>query len=648
MIAANLARYGTPSAEKEDRVLAVGPLEVRLLGGAIQAIRFRGRHMLGSLAFLVRDRGWGTVPIEFEHMGQEIRADRFSLKFACTARGSDIDLSWETQIEASAEGLLTLSVRGRANGPTTTNRAGLVALHPTSWAGAKVEVVHPDGTQTAGILPRHVDPEPCFTDFSALRLAQHDARVDLRFTGGTWEMEDQRNWLDASFKTYFRPLSLPYPYDISAEFFQSVTATFGCDEATAAAPASSTAAVIDVAHLSAVTSPRLGLRSDGRYAAHERANATSFADLGSFTLHASLDLRSPAWRQRLAEMAALAAIVARPVCLEVIPNIRDTSFDMFDVFAVALRESNLAVESILISLPQDRIRLDPGPPAPPHALLLDVHQQARRAFPGTPIGGGTLGFFAELNRNWPPLGLVDFVANASSSIVHAADTSTLIENVASYADIAETVRAVCGTLPHRWISATIGVLENPYNPPTRSPRSGEPMPMREFDPRHGALFGAAWTLASFCALAKASAAEVVPASLCGPVGIVSGKLDGPQPWYDEQDGPRLYPVYHVVRALGRLSGTASQVVGTSHPAIHAIGRAAPDRSFELWLTNLSTQLASVEINGAADLRVATLDESSFERASVRSDFLDRTEPSNTPKLELRPYAISHVTFLRRS
>src|SRR3569833_2015616 len=87
MITANLARYGTASAEKEDRVLAAGPLEVRLQGCAIQAIRFRGRHMLGSLAFLVRDRGWGTIPIEFEDAGHEIQAYRFSLKFACTARG---------------------------------------------------------------------------------------------------------------------------------------------------------------------------------------------------------------------------------------------------------------------------------------------------------------------------------------------------------------------------------------------------------------------------------------------------------------------------------------------------------------------------------------------------------------------------------
>ena len=34
------------------------------------------------------------------------------------------------------------------------------------------------------------------------------------FNGETFEMEDQRNWTDASFKTYCTPLSLPYPIKI--------------------------------------------------------------------------------------------------------------------------------------------------------------------------------------------------------------------------------------------------------------------------------------------------------------------------------------------------------------------------------------------------------------------------------------------------
>jgi hypothetical protein len=54
------------------------------------------------------------------------------------------------------------------------------------------------------------------------------------------------------------------------------------------------------------------------------------------------------------------------------------------------------------------------------------------------------------------------------------------------------------------------------------------------------------------------------------------------------------------------------------------------------------------MRNARDLQVATLDETSFEQASLSPDFLERTAPINAPQLELRPYAISHVTFLRSS
>src|SRR6185503_13427410 len=37
--------------------------------------------------------------------------------------------------------------------------------------------------------------------------------VRFTFTGDLFEMEDQRNWTDDSFKTYSTPLALPWPKD---------------------------------------------------------------------------------------------------------------------------------------------------------------------------------------------------------------------------------------------------------------------------------------------------------------------------------------------------------------------------------------------------------------------------------------------------
>ena len=54
---------------------------------------------------------------------------------------------------------------------------------------------------------------------SALRAITHEffpgLKVSCRMEGDTFEMEDQRNWTDASYKTYVRPLALPWPYVIA-------------------------------------------------------------------------------------------------------------------------------------------------------------------------------------------------------------------------------------------------------------------------------------------------------------------------------------------------------------------------------------------------------------------------------------------------
>ena len=49
--------------------------------------------------------------------------------------------------------------------------------------------------------------------------------MELRFGGELFEMEDQRNWTDASYKTYCTPLHLPYPVELAAgeRVIQSVT-----------------------------------------------------------------------------------------------------------------------------------------------------------------------------------------------------------------------------------------------------------------------------------------------------------------------------------------------------------------------------------------------------------------------------------------
>ncbi|EEN79928.1 hypothetical protein HMPREF0539_1938, partial [Lacticaseibacillus rhamnosus LMS2-1] len=57
--------------------------------------------------------------------------------------------------------------------------------------------------------------QPLF-DIAALRQSANGVTADIVFSGEVFEMEDQRNWSDASFKTYCRPLSWPSPFWLRA------------------------------------------------------------------------------------------------------------------------------------------------------------------------------------------------------------------------------------------------------------------------------------------------------------------------------------------------------------------------------------------------------------------------------------------------
>ena len=84
-------------------------------------------------------------------------------------------------------------------------------------SGHPVEVSEVDGRVVETRFPEVIDPvQPIMN----IRTLTHEVAPGLRvictMLGDTFEMEDQRNWTDASYKTYVRPLGLPHPYTLKA------------------------------------------------------------------------------------------------------------------------------------------------------------------------------------------------------------------------------------------------------------------------------------------------------------------------------------------------------------------------------------------------------------------------------------------------
>ena len=173
-----------------------------------------------------RDRDWGTVPAILSDVEIESNPDSFRISFSAEHRAGEVHFTWQGLISGSvgAAGVHTVSfsMQGQALSSFLKNRIGLCVLLPISLAGAACSIEHVTGIgNSVGTnslaFPLDVDhrqPPPSFSDLAGLHFQAGEAQVELGFSGDDFELEDQRNWTDASFKIYSTPLRLPYPVEI--------------------------------------------------------------------------------------------------------------------------------------------------------------------------------------------------------------------------------------------------------------------------------------------------------------------------------------------------------------------------------------------------------------------------------------------------
>ena len=95
------------------------------------------------------------------------------------------------------------------------NRIGICVLHPLLLAGKKCKIINTDGVIINSKFPNYISPHQPFKNIKSITYETvNNYQIEVIFNGETFEMEDQRNWTDGSFKTYCTPLSLPFPIKI--------------------------------------------------------------------------------------------------------------------------------------------------------------------------------------------------------------------------------------------------------------------------------------------------------------------------------------------------------------------------------------------------------------------------------------------------
>jgi len=611
---------GTEQPDVPGRVLKAGPLTVEFDNGNLRYLRVAGVEVLRGLAFLVRDENWGTYIPTLANLRIEQRQDGFSVTYHARCARGDMEIAYDATIEGKPDGSLEFVGVAIPKSDFLTARTGFVVLHPLEGvAGRQVEVEHVDGRIERSKFPEKVNPVQPFLHIRALtHEVMRGLKATVRMEGDSWEMEDHRNWTDASFKTYVRPLALPWPYTLAAGQAVRQRVTLSLSGALPAGGAQTSEATLQVKLGAPLrqSMPPVGLGMPATEIEHAIRNLDLLKLAAPKTLVCHFDPREKTGKQALYGFRVLCEQVGAQCMLEVV--VEDVAgFDQeLRALARMLDESGLKPASVAVVPVGDLKSVLPGGERPPAPPLDALYQAARNAFPGVAIGGGMFSFFTELNRKRPPAELLDFVTNTTCPIVHAADDRSVMETHEALPYQIATARTYLGKTPHRVGPSAIGCRDNPHGKSFTPNPDNARICLVRMDPRQRGLFGAAWTLGYLATLAPTGVEALSIGAGTGPLGIIYRKDEHAQPWFDSIGEPSVYPAFHVIAGLTRATGAKLVSVECSdRSALRTLAYKVKGATL-LWVANATAQAHDVEIahRGSAVL-AATLDESSFEQAT---------------------------------
>jgi hypothetical protein len=606
--------------------VSVGALTASIDGGALRGLRFGGVELLRRIDFPVRDHNWVTLPPAVS--SETLRADAAGFRYERVFEAGEGALACRVVYEGTADGTLVAFGEAVARRDFVTNRTGFTVLHPLEGvAGHPVTVTSPDGGRVRVVLPELIHPSQTVRDIAGLAFDIAGLRLDIVFSGEVFEMEDQRNWSDASFKTYCRPLVEPFAYVIAAGSTVRQEIRVRVGGAVPAAVRSEAVPVIAVGGPAGEAMPELLLAAETGWLPDEDG-ARRLAGAGLDRLLLRLEASEAA--ATLAEAAPMLA-ACRAVDLEILVDARPSGAALAGV-ADACRAVGLAPAHVM-ALPATYLdSYQPNGVWPTGTTPREAGLAARAAFAGASIGGGGLSQFTEFNRarptDWDP----DYVTHAGCSIIHAADDGSVMQTLETQPHLYRSARAIGGARPYRLGLVAIGMRHNSYGEDVTANPEQRRLTMARWDPRQRGLFAAAWATGILAAAAGHGVEALALAAPVGPFGLLAKAAPVRRPWYDAHPEAVVHPLFHVLKAAAG-GGIRHSVTGA--PDGLAALAFATESGRRLLLANVGDHEQTVALAGSG--YGAVLDTASFAAAVTDPDWFERARaPVGTAPVSLAP------------
>jgi hypothetical protein len=535
--------------------------------GFLRKIAYGETEIVRAVYAAVRDENWNTVEPSIEVRSVHVEENEFQVDFDVLCQSAGICFCWSGSIEAHGP-KLTFTFQGEARSSFRKNRIGICVLHPIrECTGLPCLIQDTGGKWSKAFFPDYISPYQPFKDFKGLSWSPcSGVKAELIFEGDVFEIEDQRNWTDASFKTYCTPLAHPFPVLIEAgtKVYQRVTLELESEELVQ--PAASKVPEIQLAEFEVeVPMPRLGL---GIASHGQRLSQVQLQRLKKLRLnHLRVDLRlaHDSWvnEYRLAVEEAV-AIGAR---LEAALFVSDNALHELGQFRQLMNPA--VVDSCLIFHEKESSTSE---------RWLSI---AHEVLPEIQIVAGTNAYFTELNRSRPPKGFP--AAYSINPQVHAFDDRSLMENLEAQPVTVESARQFC----EQGVVLSPITLRPRFNPNATS-KTTEPegqLPTA-VDRRQRTMVGACWMAGSLAALLPCEGVvSLTYFETTGWRGLVETNLGSSLPAKFDSSPDEVFPLYYVLEFVAG----ANSVLRLSNPlldSVSALGLRDRDGATRYLLANL--------------------------------------------------------------
>ncbi|HLN54986.1 MAG TPA: hypothetical protein VK207_03275 [Bacteroidales bacterium] len=630
-----LIYHGGHDSNDKQINLKAGPLSVIYENGNLRHITADGHELVRMIYMAVRDREWLTVKPEISGEEFGIYPDSFQIKYVACYSFGDIRFFARFRIEGKTDGSLVCRFEGKSLSDFEKNRIGFCVLHPIKEiAGTDCIIENPDNEIHIGKFPDHISPHQPFRNISMMHWNVNGISCRLEFSGDVFETEDQRNWTDASFKTYSTPLTIPYPAPVKKGDHINQKVIFrlkGSDPN----PPKGKKNLITVNPGETTSFPFTGI---GRSTRHEPFTETEIRILKSLKFdhyRTDLYLFEPGWQVIAGKASDEASALG--YSLELALFFDDDYLVQSEDFITWYSHVKPGVSCVILLYKESKVT--------PDKLTEEIAPIFKRDLPEVILAAGTNSNFAQINRTKPDTRLVDALCYAIHPQEHADDNLTLTENLEGQMYTVQSARDFPGNKAVRISPVNIIRRFNANSENYEKPAKSEGRPF-QVDSRMMSLFGACWTAISMKYLAEAGTQAITWHQTVGERGIMQG--DYPSRWPDEFRAAKgaIFPLFHFFQFI--LKSKKLRVAGcrSSDPLAFDALALTDGTKLKMVLANFTPKRQEANFEGTGEsMTIRQLNAHNYREAASDPLWLLNLKGSKLVKNEkviMEPYSISFI------